>query len=310
MSSTLLSDGMQYLAGAGIRPDPARGFTLIEQAADAGDPQGAWLAATINSCSFWRPVNWQCALDYLVLAARLGHGPAQSSLQILAGGPLGDPANGDDWEQMRSTVDLAAWFTAAPVTQLRESPSLYVIEKFLSPAVCDWVIAQARDGLVRATIYDKVTGGTTADNRRTNSECELGIDRCGVLTFVIRGRIAAITGKVDNAMEVPKVLHYAPGETFANHFDFLNPKEPAYAAQLAERGQRTHTLLVYLNEEYEGGETHFPKIDFKNRGARGDAFLFANVDAAGEPDYLTMHAGLAPESGEKWLFSQWIRGKP
>ena len=28
------------------------------------------------------------------------------------------------------------------------------------------------------------------------------------------------------------------------------------------------------------------------------------------PDYESLHAGLAPTRGEKWLFSQWIRSKP
>jgi hypothetical protein len=38
--------------------------------------------------------------------------------------------------------------------------------------------------------------------------------------------------------------------------------------------------------------------------------LFANVDAATRaPDPLTLHAGLPPTRGEKWIFSQWIRDR-
>jgi len=108
-------------------------------------------------------------------------------------------------------------------------------------------------------------------------------------------------------MEVPKVLHYAPGQTFADHYDWLDPDEPAYLLELARRGQRAETFLIYLNEDFEGGETHFPEIDYSYRGGQGDAILFANVDANGRPDPATRHAGLPPTSGEKWLFSQWIR---
>lgn len=37
---------------------------------------------------------------------------------------------------------------------------------------------------------------------------------------------------------------------------------------------------------------------------------FSNTDPAGAPDYATLHAGLPPTTGEKWLLSQWIRSKP
>ena len=68
------------------------------------------------------------------------------------------------------------------------------------------------------------------------------------------------------------------------------------------RGQRAATLLVYLNDDYEGGETDFPRINFRFKGGLGDALIFSNIDPAGAPDYDTVHAGLPPTTGEKWLF--------
>jgi len=302
--------GLEYLLGRGTQPDPARGIALIESGALAGDARGAYLAATIASCAFWRERNWATALDFLLRAARAGHEAAAQSLRILSGGPRGADVPGTDWAAMRDAIDLDAWLAPPALRTIRAAPRMQAIDRFVPPAACDWLIDQARRGLSRATIYDKTTGGTTEDDRRTNSEFDLDIESCGVLTFVIRGRIASLTGRQDLAMEVPKVLHYRPGETFAEHFDYLNPAEPAYAQQLAVRGQRTDTFLIYLNDDYTGGETHFPRLGVSNRGAKGDAFLFANVDAAGLPDENTMHAGLPPTSGEKWLFSQWIREFP
>ena len=302
--------GLRYLLGKDTPPDPARGIGLIEQAAQAGDAQAAWFAATIASCSFWRPRDWDKALDYLMRAAQGGHGPSESSLRILAGGPNGDGVGGNDWEKMRRAVDLSAWLAPPAIRTIHEEPRIQVIEKFVPPAACDWLMARAEGRLARATIYDKATGGKTEDGRRTNSQCNLDIENCGVLTFVLRGRIGALIGRQDLAMEIPKILHYAPGDTFDNHFDFLDPAQPAYAQELAMRGQRTHTFLIYLNEGYSGGETCFPKLDISHVGAKGDALLFSNVDAAGKPDYNTMHAGLPPSSGEKWIFSQWVREFP
>jgi prolyl 4-hydroxylase len=301
---------LRYLMGMDTPADPARGLALIEQAAQAGDAEGAYLAATIASSSFWRARDWDVAFDYLRLAAVLGYEPAQSSLRILAGGPTGTVIVGDDWDDMCRRIDLPAWLAAPEIRKIRDAPLVHVIEKVVPPAVCDWLIARAQGHLSRATIYDKQTGEATEDGRRTNSSCDLNIQTCGVLTFVIRGRISAITEKQDLAMEIPKILHYLPGETFAEHYDYLNPAEPAYANELAARGQRAETFLIYLNDDYSGGETHFTKIGLSHVGAKGDALLFRNVDAAGEPDEDTKHTGLPTSSGEKWVFSQWIRELP
>ncbi len=302
--------GLRHLLGVATPADPARGVALIEQAARAGDAEAAYLAATICGSSFWRARNWEQALDYLASAAELGHAQAQRSLRILAGGPSGHEAGGDDWTGLKAAIDLAAWLSPPEPTPISDDPSIQVIEKFVPQAVCDWLIEQADGRLSRATIYDKATGGTTEDGRRTNSQCDLDIGICGLLTFVLRARIGAVTQRQDLAMEVPKILHYAPGETFRMHFDYLDPAEPAYASELASRGQRTDTFLVYLNDDYSDGATAFPEIGLEHSGAKGDGLLFRNVDAAGQPDPDTMHAGLPPRSGEKWVFSQWIREFP
>ena len=80
--------GLRYLSGQDRTASPVRGIELIEQAARDGDPQGAYLAATIASSSFFGTRNWDKAFDNLSRAAENGYEPAQSSLRILAGGPI------------------------------------------------------------------------------------------------------------------------------------------------------------------------------------------------------------------------------
>ena len=305
-----VSLGLSLLTGSGRPADPSRGIALIEKAAQDGDAQGAYLAATIASSSFWKTRDWDAAFDYLLRAAELGHEAARSALRILAGGPDGSDIDGDDWEKIRAAIDIDTWLQPPAVQKVREAPRIHVVEKFVPPAVCDWLIAQAQVKLARATIYDRKTGGTTKDYRRTNSQCDLDIETGGALTFVLRARIGAVIGRRDEAMEIPKVLHYAPGETFAEHFDYLDPTAPALAMELARRGQRTDTFLIYLNDDFTGGETCFTRISLKHLGAKGDALWFANTGPDGMPDPDTIHAGLPPTSGEKWLFSQWIRELP
>jgi predicted 2-oxoglutarate/Fe(II)-dependent dioxygenase YbiX len=126
----------------------------------------------------------------------------------------------------------------------------------------------------------------------------------------IRARISAATNIPVPVFEPPQVMHYHVGEEFRPHYDFLDPTEPGHRAELTAFGQRIATFLIYLNDDYEGGETAFPRAGLSHRGRRGDALLFANVDAATRaPDPLTLHAGMPPTRGEKWIFSQWIRDR-
>lgn len=301
--------GLAYLTANGVPGNPEQGIELVDKAANGGDPQGAALAATVRATSLWRERDWPQALNYLAMAAKGGHYPSQDALRILAAGPSMAPSSSDAWEELREKVDLLEWLTPPAAESLCESPTIHRIVQFIPVAACNWLVEQVRGRLERSTIYDKRTGGSIVDARRINSQSDLSVDNMGLLTFLVRARIAVLLGRPDEAMEIPKVLHYAPGETFAPHYDYLTPGEPAYAMELAQRGQRTETFLIYLNDDYEGGETSFTELGLSHRGAKGDALWFANLDASGQPDLNTRHAGLPPTSGEKWLFSQWVREK-
>jgi hypothetical protein len=106
------------------------------------------------------------------------------------------------------------------------------------------------------------------------------------------------------------VLHYEVGQTYKPHVDFFHATLPTFSEEMRLKGQRIRTCLVYLNDDFEGGETEFPKLGIKFRGRTGEALVFDNVGANGIGDMNTVHAGLPPVRGEKWLLSQWIRSKP
>jgi len=139
-------------------------------------------------------------------------------------------------------------------------------------------------------------------NARTNSETDFNIVESDLPLLLVRARIAEATGLPTAIMELSKVLHYSAGQQFGLHYDFIDPITPALAAEVAERGQRMATLLIYLNDEFAGGETSFPEIGLCFKGKIGDALFFANVDTEGRPDPRTLHAGLAPATGENGCY--------
>jgi len=189
-----------------------------------------------------------------------------------------------------------------------ESPRLRMIEGFASSAECKWVIDRACKRLRPATVVNR-SGSLTVEAVRTNSMVEHLLPDMDLVIEAIRTRISAATRLPLPILEASQVLHYAPGQEFKPHHDYFDPALPGHAGELDQLGQRIATFLIWLNDGYTGGETEFPRAKFSFRGKMGDALFIANVDRTGRPDPSTLHAGRPPLSGEKWIFSQWIRDK-
>ena len=257
------------------------------------------------------------ALRHLQLAADLGHRPAQTELAALVGnwrlvGEIrsGKPAPPDMWRRLRAAVDLGAWTSVPDARRLSAQPRVAMLKRVISADACDWLIELARPHLERQRTLDPETGEKVEHGARTNSGAELVPGRFDSLVAFVRARVAAVAGVSTANLDTSQVLHYAVGEEFAPHYDFLSARHPGYARQVQEFGQRALTVLIYLNDDFEGGETYFPRLERGFKGRKGDALLFWNVTPEGAPDLLTLHMGAPPVSGEKWLFSQWIRLRP
>lgn len=288
----------------GIADEAADGVALIQGECEAGSADAAAVLATLEAMGVGRPQSWERALDYLELAAIRGSSRAQAQLQILGRG-----GNDAEWKGLRAGIDIATLTAAPPRRAISEQPRIRVIEGFASPAECDWVMAIPEGRLNPAWVWDPLTGENRPDSSRTNRGLDLGPAEMDVVVQVLRARISAASNLPLPVFEPAQIMHYRPGEEFRPHHDYLDPDQAGDRAQIARLGQRIATFLLYLNDDYEGGETEFLKTGFRYRGRKGDALLFANVDAARAPDPLTTHAGRPPTRGEKWILSQWIRDR-
>jgi prolyl 4-hydroxylase len=272
----------------------------LRRRAEAGHPVAAAYSAVLAGLGLGEPQDWAEALRRLARAAGLGSVPAQGQLQALAG------RDGPDWDALAAEVDPGAWLAPVGFRALSEDPPVAQAAGFLPPAVCAWLIGRAHGRLARARMYGR-DGAMAERPGRSNSAFEFAMADLDLVVLLVRARIAAALAVAPQALETTQLLHYAPGERFAPHFDFLDPAAPGLADEIAAQGQRVATFLVYLNDGYEGGATAFPQLGLECRGRGGDGLTFRNVDASGGPDRRTLHAGLPPASGEKWLLSQWVR---
>ena len=243
-------------------------------------------------------------LDHLQRAAELGWQPSQRELQFLAHDTC------MDWAALRRRVDLSAWLALPTVRVVSESPRIRVFERFAATDECDWLIGPARHCLRRARVYRKDPARYAEADTRTNTDADYTIVHADIVLRLLIERLATAAAVAPRFFEVAKLLDYTPGQLFAPHCDFQDSSTPALAEVVRQRGQKVMTALLYLNDDYEGGETEFPRIGFRYKAKRGDALLFANVHTSGALDYDTLHAGLPPARGEKWVPAQWVRNRP
>jgi prolyl 4-hydroxylase len=278
---------------------------MLEGALGQGCALAAHQLAVLAAVGVLAPPDWDRGLDLLARSAELGSDFSRAQLRLLSG----EMDARDGWPAVARAVDMGGWLKPPAKQIVCESPRLRAIGGFAPGEVCDWLMARGEGRLRPAQTYSE-TGEARLEQGRTNTETDFTIAETDMVMVMLRARISAAMGLPTAVFELTKLLHYSPGERFNRHFDYLDPAVAGHAAEIAARGQRIATFLLYLNDDYEGGETDFPMAGVRHRGGRGDGFFFANVDPHGAPDRATLHQGLPPASGEKWLLSQWIRNRP
>lgn len=342
--------GKRLVAGDRAPLLPRDGVGLLLEAFRAGDAEAAARLAALAALGAHMPQSWPTALRLLVFAAEHGSELARGQLATLAGkasspaaadpaahsGRLADDAKArtgrvahdaevrtgsaaaalcgraadTDWAALASAIDLGAWLEPPAGITLHDVPAIRAFPALVPPHACDWLIGRARGGLHRALIYSAAHGEHVADPMRSNRAAGFDLTDTDLVQIAIQYRMASAVGLPVSNMEGPTVLHYEPGQQITDHFDFLNPGLPIYAQELAARGERIITFLAYLNDDYDAGETDFPRLGVRHKGRRGSGLFFVNALPDGRPDLRTVHAGRPPTRGEKWIVSQFFRSQP
>ena len=202
--------------------------------------------------------------------------------------------------------DAASWRPGNKLT-VSESPLVEVYSEVAPLPWCRHVIRTAKPLLHGAHVKDTHSGKRILDPMRTNTVALIELWQSDLVFYALAARIASATGDPINRQEPPNILNYLPGQTYEAHYDFIDTTVPAFQNELREQGQRTKTPLIYLNDEYEGGTTAFPKANCAYKANAGDLLVLRNTCANGEPDRSSLHIGTPPISGEKWVFSTRIR---
>jgi prolyl 4-hydroxylase len=104
--------------------------------------------------------------------------------------------------------------------------------------------------------------------------------------------------------EQPSTLKYNVGDQFKKHFDYFNTGK-----KIIDENDRIATALLYLNDDYEGGETDFPVLGFTVKPRKGSV-LYWQYDYTSKINANTLHAGLPVTKGTKYATTTWMRESP
>ncbi|KAG5060942.1 hypothetical protein AAZX31_01G150200 [Glycine max] len=215
----------------------------------------------------------------------------------------------DSDERGEQWVEVVSW-----------EPRAFVYHNFLTKEECEYLIDIAKPSMHKSTVVDSETGKSKDSRVRTSSG-----------TFLARGRdkiVRNIEKKISDFTFIPvehgeglQVLHYEVGQKYEPHYDYFlddfNTKNG---------GQRIATVLMYLTDVEEGGETVFPaaKGNFSSvpwwnelsecgkkglsiKPKRGDALLFWSMKPDASLDPSSLHGGCPVIKGNKWSSTKWMR---
>ncbi|KAL3525223.1 hypothetical protein ACH5RR_013595 [Cinchona calisaya] len=214
-----------------------------------------------------------------------------------------DEGRGDQW------VEVISW-----------EPRAVVYHNFLSKEECEYLIDLAKPQMQKSTVVDSATGKSTDSRVRTSSG-----------TFLARGRdktIREIEKRIADFTFIPmengeglQILHYEVGQKYEPHFDYFVDE-----FNTKNGGQRIATVLMYLSDVEEGGETVFPaakgnisavpwwnelskcgKGGLSVKPKRGDALLFWSMKPDATLDPSSLHGGCPVIRGNKWSSTKWMR---
>lgn len=222
---------------------------------------------------------------------------------------------GETFNRQQTFTSNQVW-----VETLGWEPRAFLYHNFLTQQECDHLISLAKPYMEKSKVVDSTTGKPVSSEVRTSSGHFLSRGQDEVVKQ-IEHRIADFTTLPVDHGESLHVLNYHVSEKYSAHFDYFHD-----TMNTANGGQRLATMLMYLSDVEEGGETVFPsskdhgnssqalsscgKQGLAVKPKKGDALLFYSLKPDGSLDPSSLHSGCPVIKGNKWSATKWIRQKP
>ncbi|KAL6782723.1 PFH16 [Auxenochlorella protothecoides x Auxenochlorella symbiontica] len=229
----------------------------------------------------------------------------------------------------RDEDNLIGWsedYNAAPGTGnrlgrmkvLSWSPRIFLLQNVLTDDECDHIIKAATPRLERSGVVEvEGRGRDGVSDVRTSYGMFFDRKEDPVLARV-ENRLSEATMIPVGHGEGIQVLRYENGQEYKPHFDYF-----FHEAGTDNGGNRLATVLMYLSDVEEGGETVFPNAavpasqsreagysecamaGLAYRPRKGDAVVFWSLRTDGTLDAGALHGSCPVTKGTKWAATKW-----
>ncbi|MGL4523165.1 MAG: 2OG-Fe(II) oxygenase [Bacilli bacterium] len=177
-----------------------------------------------------------------------------------------------------------------------EEPLVVVLDNVLSKEECEHIIELASEQMKRSKV-----GSSRDTSSIRNSSSTFLPEHGSANVLTIEKRVAEIMGIPYSHGEGLQILNYAIGQEYKAHHDYFK------AGSKAAANPRISTLVMYLSDVEEGGETYFPHLKLSVKPQQGMAVYFEYFYDSEALNEQTLHGSAPVVVGNKWAATQWMR---
>lgn len=190
-----------------------------------------------------------------------------------------------------------------------ELKHIRMIDDFLTDEECEYIVNLATPLFERSMFLygDK----RVLDDKRTSYSAELHLFPKDKVLNVITKRASELLNIPEDHFEYFQCLSYDKNQEIDHHYDTFDANSEGGKRVIAQGGQRKYTMLAYLNDDFEGGGTFFPALNYLVTPKKRSVLIFNNLDENGQIlKKAAWHGGLPVTSGRKLAMNMWVREKP
>jgi Rps23 Pro-64 3,4-dihydroxylase Tpa1-like proline 4-hydroxylase len=182
---------------------------------------------------------------------------------------------------------------------------LYLVPTYTKPKVIKEFITDDERKHIIQKAKNKLEVSTVAENRIVDKNVRdsetAWLDSSDPIVKRVMERCVSLTDRPFINCENIQVLRYKPGGHYKPHQDTFSD---------TKGNKRMYTIILALNDDYEGGETEFPNLKKKYKLDAGDALFFHTLDNYELMTSKALHGGRPVKSGEKWICNLWVHKYP
>ena len=181
---------------------------------------------------------------------------------------------------------------------LSSEPAIFFYRNYLNHDLCEQFIMQ----FSAKTRKSGVTDGNKSSLTKLRTSSTAFIENNQQIGEQLRIKLSTDLEWDLNNFEKIQFTSYTHGEEYSPHYDAFEHKIISNKIR-----QRLFTSIIYLNDNFKGGHTTFPKLNIDVKPEKGAMLLFSNcINSTNFLNPFMLHGSTPIESGKKNILTTWL----